>query len=116
MPEHKISLTTGAAHWAYGLLNSNKGCKMEDLFTSGHLARKLREAKGLPLNDGETQAQYDRRLDAWMDSPHCVDPLEVTQSEYEFMRALLKARSEKSELPGNYHVADLCIAFGLDKP
>lgn len=104
MPDHQLTLTNGAAHWAVGLLTANKGCSMADLWPSGNLMRKLRKAAEAPPNS----------TNQWMDES--FGQIEVTQSEYEFMRALLKGLGERKELPGNFHVADLCMSFELDKP
>lgn len=104
MPDHQVTLTNGAAHWAFGLLTTNKGCSMADLWASGNLTRKLKKAAAAP----------EKNSNEWMDES--FGQIEVTQSEYEFMRALLKSLGERKELPGNFHMADLCLAFALDKP
>jgi len=122
-----LTLTNGAANWAYSLLNESK-CKMSDLFASGSLARAFKPAASMPDRDKtvpveefirsvDAQREYKQSVDLWLDSPFNEGAgLEVSQTEFEYMRGLLKKLGEKESLPGVYHVADLCRAFELDKP
>lgn len=109
-----IKLSKGAAHWGYSFLNNSKG-SLENLWASGSLAKKLKAAKNNPQpKKDENGDDYLARSDAWFDEE--FPAFEVGQEERDYMRSILKELAGKKDLPANMHVAELAMAFELDKP